>query len=534
VDTGGTFTDFVVLEDSEVRVFKVPSTPEHPEEAVLEGLARIIQDRDGFLVQHGSTVATNALLERKGARTLLITNEGFEDLLEIGRQNRPLLYSLASSRPPPLVAADYRLGVKERTLYDGRSLMALEKRSLAWLRKKVQQLEPEAIAVVLLYSYLNPKSEKQIAEALEFAQVPVCLSHQVLPEFREYERTSATVINAYLTKGMSTYLSRLSSHPLIQKGKLTIMQSNGGSVPVTSEGVEPLRTLLSGPAGGVVGAFELMKEAGYEKIITLDMGGTSTDVCLCEDQILTTNEATIDHQPIPLQMIGIHTVGAGGGSIARIDSGGLLRVGPQSAGADPGPVCYGKGGEITLTDAHLFLGRMDPDYFLGGDLKLYPERIRSALQELGEQLSRSNGKTWEAADIAEGILGIVNTQMEGAIHLISLQKGYDTRDFTLVSFGGAGGLHACELARGLLMPRVVVPPDPGMLSALGILRSNVVKDTSLTVMLHSQEPDLFTRLKEGLQPLEGEYPPTALSRRLQRGRPSLGTDPGRPLFRAGL
>jgi len=502
VDTGGTFTDFVVLEDSEVRVFKVPSTPEHPEEAVLEGLARIIQDRDGFLVQHGSTVATNALLERKGARTLLITNEGFEDLLEIGRQNRPLLYSLASSRPPPLVAADYRLGVKERTLYDGRSLMALEKRSLAWLRKKVQQLEPEAIAVVLLYSYLNPKSEKQIAEALEFAQVPVCLSHQVLPEFREYERTSATVINAYLTKGMSTYLSRLSSHPLIQKGKLTIMQSNGGSVPVTSEGVEPLRTLLSGPAGGVVGAFELMKEAGYEKIITLDMGGTSTDVCLCEDQILTTNEATIDHQPIPLQMIGIHTVGAGGGSIARIDSGGLLRVGPQSAGADPGPVCYGKGGEITLTDAHLFLGRMDPDYFLGGDLKLYPERIRSALQELGEQLSRSNGKTWEAADIAEGILGIVNTQMEGAIHLISLQKGYDTRDFTLVSFGGAGGLHACELARGLLMPRVVVPPDPGMLSALGILRSNVVKDTSLTVMLHSQEPDLLTRLKEGLQPLE--------------------------------
>jgi N-methylhydantoinase A len=502
VDTGGTFTDFVVLEDSEVRVFKLPSTPEHPEEAVLEGLARIIQDRDSFLIQHGSTVATNALLERKGARTLLITNEGFEDLLEIGRQSRPQLYSLASSRPKPLVAADHRLGVKERRLYDGRSLMALEKRSLAWLRKKVQELEPEAIAVVLLYSYLNPKSEKQIAEALEFAQVPVCLSHQVLPEFREYERTSATVINAYLTTGMSTYLSRLSSHPLIQKGKLTIMQSNGGSVPATSEGVQPLRTLLSGPAGGVVGAFELLKEAGYENIITLDMGGTSTDVCLCEDQILTTNEATIDHQPIPLQMIGIHTVGAGGGSIARIDSGGLLRVGPQSAGAVPGPVCYGKGGEITVTDAHLFLGRMDPDYFLGGDLKLYPERIRGALQELGEPLSRSSGKTWEAAEIAEGILGIVNTQMEGAIHLISLQKGYDTRDFTLVSFGGAGGLHACELARALLMPRVVVPPDPGMLSALGILRSNVVKDTSLTVMLHSQEPDVFTRLKEGLQPLE--------------------------------
>ena len=499
VDTGGTFTDFVVLEDSEVRVFKVPSTPDHPEKAVLEGLAQIVENRNSFLIQHGSTVATNALLERKGAKTLLITNEGFEDLLEIGRQNRPQLYSLSSSRPKPLVAADCRLGVRERTLRDGKSLLALEKRSLAWLRRKVQQLAPEAIAVVLLYSYLNPKSEKQIAEALEFAQVPVCLSHQVLPEFREYERTSATVINAYLTTGMSRYLSRLSRHSLVQKGRLTIIQSNGGSIPVTSEGVEPLRTLLSGPAGGVMGAFELLKEAGYEKIITFDMGGTSTDVCLCEDQIVTTNETTIDHQPIPLQMIGIHTVGAGGGSMARIDSGGLLRVGPQSAGADPGPVCYGKGGQITVTDAHLFLGRMNADYFLGGDMRLYPERIRAALEELAEKLIQ---KTWEAAEIAEGILGIVNTQMEGAIHLISLQKGYDTRDFTLVSFGGAGGLHACELARALLMPRVVVPPNPGMLSALGILRSNVVKDTSLTVILHSQVPDLLTRLKQGFQPLE--------------------------------
>ncbi len=502
VDTGGTFTDFVVLEDSEVRVFKLPSTPDHPEKAVLEGLAQILGSREGFLIQHGSTVATNALLERKGAKTLLITNEGFEDLLEIGRQNRPQLYSLSSSRPKPLVAADFRLGVKERTLRDGTQLIALDKRSLDGLRKKVEEVSPEAIAVVFLYSYLNPKSEKLIAEALEFAQVPVVLSHQVLPEFREYERTSATVINAYLTPLMSSYLSRLSSHSLIQKGKLTIMQSNGGSIPATSGSVEPLRTLLSGPAGGVVGAFKLLNEAGYKKIITFDMGGTSTDVCLCEDQILTTNEATIDHQPIPLQMIGIHTVGAGGGSMAKIDSGGLLRVGPQSAGADPGPVCYGKGEEITVTDAHLFLGRMDPDYFLGGDLKLYPEKIRARLEELAGKLPRNSQKTWEAVDIAEGILEIVNTQMEGAIHLISLQKGYDTRDFTLVSFGGAGGLHACELARALLMPRVVVPPHPGMLSAQGILRANVVKDTSLTVLLHSQEPDLLTRLKQAFQPLE--------------------------------
>ncbi len=502
VDTGGTFTDFVILDGGDITVLKLPSTPEHPAKAVLEGLTQIVENREGYLIQHGSTIAANTLLERKGAKTLLITNEGFEDLLEIGRQNRPRLYQLSSSRPRPLVEANFRLGIKERRLPDGQSLIALERKNLAWLRKKVQQLAPEAIAVVLLYSYRDPKSERQIAEALESAQIPVSLSHQILPEFREYERTSATVMNAYLTGTMSNYLSALSSEALIQKGKLTIMQSNGGSIPASSEDVKPLRTLLSGPAGGVVGAFELLKEAGYDKIITFDMGGTSTDVCLCEKHIPTTREAVIDHQPIPVQMIGIHTVGAGGGSMARIDSGGLLRVGPQSAGADPGPVCYGKGRELTVTDANLFLGRMEPDHFLGGRMRLHPEKIGPALEELGVKLGRSTKKSWEAAEIAEGILKIVNTQMEGAIQLISLQKGYDTRDFTLVSFGGAGGLHACELARALLMPRVVVPPNPGMLSALGILRSNVVHDTSLTLLMRSQGANVLQDLREGFHPLE--------------------------------
>jgi len=502
VDTGGTFTDFVILEDGDISVLKIPSTPEHPEKAVLEGLAQIVENREGCLIQHGSTIATNTLLERKGAKTLLITNDGFEDLLEIGRQNRPRLYQLSSSRPRPLVAADFRLGIKERCLSDGQSLIALERKSLDWLRKKVQQLAPEAIAVVLLYSYRNPQSERQIAEALKSAQIPVSLSHQILPEFREYERTSATVINAYLTGTMSNYLSALSSDALIQKGKLTIMQSNGGSIPASSEDVNPIRTLLSGPAGGVVGAFELLREAGYGKIITFDMGGTSTDVCLCEKHISMTREAAIDYQPIPVQMIGIHTVGAGGGSIARIDSGGLLRVGPQSAGADPGPLCYGKGRDLTVTDANLFLGRMEPDHFLGGKMRLHPEKIGPALEELGAEWGQSTHRTWEAAELAEGILDIVNTQMEGAIQLISLQKGYDTRDFTLVSFGGAGGLHACELARALLIPRVVVPPNPGMLSALGILRSNVVHDTSLTVLMPSPGANVLRHLSEGFQSLE--------------------------------
>ena len=502
VDAGGTFTDFVVLEDGALTAFKIPSTPEHPEKAILEGLARVIGDREGYLIQHGSTVATNTLLERKGAKTLLITNEGFEDILEIGRQDRPGLYQLSSSRPEPLVGSNFRLGIKERSLHDGTTLVPLENRSLAWLQNKVKQLAPEAIAVVLLYSYLNPESERRIGGALEFADVPVSLSHQVLPEFREFERTSATVVNAYLSNTMSSYLSALSHDSLIQRGRLTIMQSNGGSMPSAAAETEPLRTLLSGPAGGVVGAFELLKVAGHDKIITLDMGGTSTDASLCDGKISTTNEAFVDHLPIPIQMIGIHTIGAGGGSIARIDSGGLLRVGPQSAGADPGPVCYGKGQDVTVTDANLFLGRMDPDYFLGGKMRLYPELVQPALEKLSSRLSRVTDRSWEPMELAQGILEIVNTQMEGAINVVSLQRGYDTRDFSLACFGGAGGLHACDLARSLLIPRVVVPSNPGTLSALGILRADLVNDASLTVMMHSQEADLFRRLMEAFSPLE--------------------------------
>ena len=501
VDTGGTFTDFVVLEDGALTVFKIPSTPEQPEKAILEGLAQVVGNREGYLIQLGSTIATNTLLERKGTKTLLVTNEGFEDLLEIGRQDRPGLYQLSSSRPEPLVASNFRLGIKERSLHDGKTLVSLEKRSLAWLQNKVKQLAPEAIAVVLLYSYLNPESERQIGEALQFAEVPVSLSHQVLPEFREYERTSATVLNAYLSSAMSNYLSALSNDSLIQKGRLTIMQSNGGSMPAVSAETEPLRTLLSGPAGGVVGAFELLKKAGHEKIITLDMGGTSTDVSLCDGQISTTNEAQVDHLPVPVQMIGIHTIGAGGGSIARIDSGGLLRVGPQSAGADPGPACYGKGLDVTVTDANLFLGRMDPEYFLGGKMRLYPEKVQPALEKLSTQLGRLTDRSWSPMEVAQGILEIVNTQMEGALNVVSLQRGYDTRDFTLVCFGGAGGLHACDLARSLLIPRVIVPSNPGILSALGILRADMVKDTSLTVM-RSREEDLSRQLTEAFLPLE--------------------------------
>ena len=504
IDTGGTFTDFVVLDGEQLTVFKLPSTPSEPEKAVLEGLGRLTEGRDGYALQHGSTVATNAFLERKGARCLLVTNQGFEDILEIGRQNRPGLYRLSSSRPEPLVPERYRIGIKERTLWDGTSGVPLESKSLDWLRTKVQQLKPEAIAVVLLYSYLDPTSELRIGKALADFEIPISLSHEILPEFREFERTSTTVLNAYVQPIMTHYLSGLRGSEFVQKGSLTIMQSNGGSISSESAEREPVRTLFSGPAGGVVGAFEVARAAGYDKIITLDMGGTSTDVCLCDGRIETTNECVIDHHPVSIQTIGIHSVGAGGGSIAWIDEGGLLKVGPRSAGAEPGPICYGKGEEVTVTDANVFLGRLDPDFFLGGDIRLYPEKIGPALEGLAANLAKNTDHDWQQAEIAEGIIRIVNTQMERALRVISLQKGHDTREFTLVTFGGAGGLHACELARSLLIPRVLVPMHPGALSALGILRADVVQDASQTLLITSSDADLESRLEQGFADLAGK------------------------------
>jgi len=504
IDTGGTFTDFVVFDGESLSVFKLPSTPNEPHLAVLEGVVRSGGDREGFLLQHGSTVATNAFLERKGAKCVLVTNQGFEDILEIGRQNRPELYRLGSSRPEPLVPERQRIGIKERTLWDGSSLIPLEQKSLEWLKTKIQQLKPEAIAVVLLYSYLNPASENRIGQILADFDLPISLSHRVIPEFREFERTSTTVINAYVQPIMSKYLAALRENELVQKGSLTIMQSNGGSISPSWAEQEPVRTLFSGPAGGVVGAFEVARTAGYEKIITLDMGGTSTDVCLCDGRIETTNENVIGHHPISIQSIGIHSVGAGGGSIAWVDEGGLLKVGPRSAGADPGPLSYGRGTEPTVTDANVFLGRIDPDFFLGGDMKLFPEKIGEALDQLSASLTAVEGRTWATSEIAEGIIRIVNTQMERALRVISLQRGYDTRDFTLVTFGGAGALHACELARALLLPRVLVPVHPGALSAMGILRADVVQDISRTLVLSSEDKGLIPSLEENLVALEDE------------------------------
>ena len=492
IDTGGTFTDFVVVEGAEISVFKMPSTPQRPAEAVVAGLRRIKGEHR--LIQHGTTVGTNALLERKGARTLLLTNQGFEDIIEIGRQDRQQLYSLSGSRPDPLVSPSYRIGVKERTSWSGRELIALEEKSLDWIRSKVEQIGPDSVAVVLLYSYLNPTPELRIAEALKPTSKPVSLSHRILPEFREFERTSATVINAYLSPVLSSYLSDLKSSEALEGKKLTLMQSSGGTISAERAIEEPVRTILSGPASGVVGAFGVARRAGFENAITFDMGGTSTDVCLCDGRIPTTREALIGGWPVPIQMIDIVSVGAGGGSIASVDSAGVLKVGPESAGAQPGPMCYGIGERVAVTDANLYLGLLDPDWFLGGDFPLQPDKAEAGLKGLAAQLTEGSETDWDPPAVARGIRSIVGAQMERAVRLASLAKGYDTRNFTLVSFGGAGGLHVCDLARSLLIPRIVMPLNPGTASALGTLQSDVRRDASVTILAISDDADIERRV----------------------------------------
>ncbi|MCS6817571.1 MAG: hydantoinase/oxoprolinase family protein [Blastocatellia bacterium] len=506
VDTGGTFTDFILVRDGALVTLKVPSTPKQPEQAVLLGVQELLGEADTAVeLVHGTTVGTNALLERKGARTALLTTEGFEDVLEIGRQNRPGLYQLTASRPKPLVPRSLRFGVRERVTSSGEVLIPLDRERVRELRARLAEEGVESIAVCYLFAFLEPKHERETAELLTELGVPISLSHEILPEFREYERTSTTVINAYLAPLMSRYISRL-EEGVAELGKarstrrfaLRIMQSNGGSISARAAAQQPVRTVLSGPAGGVVGAFAVAQLAGFSRIITFDMGGTSTDVSLVEGAIQTTHEARIAELPIGIPVIDIHTVGAGGGSIARVDEGGALRVGPESAGADPGPVCYGRGEELTVTDAHLLLGRLDPDRFLGGAMPLHLARTVEYFQAFRQRFPRPASEI----EIALGILDVANANMARAIKVISIERGYDPRDFVLVAFGGAGGLHACDLAEMLSIPRVLVPPHPGLLSALGVLLSDVLKDYSQTVMLSQGEIEperleaMFARLEE--------------------------------------
>lgn len=480
VDTGGTFTDLVLFADGRVETLKVPSTPDDPSRAILEGAAKLLgADPGDFVLLHGSTVATNALLERKGARVALITNRHFEDVLEIGRQDRPQLYALVGHRAPPLVARDDRVGISGRVGPEGDEREAVDPAELAGLADRLAGAE--AIAICLLHSYAHPDHEEAAAAAVAGMGIPISVSSRLLPEYREYERTSTTVVNAYVGPVMSRYLSRLETEAGARR--VAIMGSNGGTLAVERAMREPAHTVLSGPAGGVVGALTWARRAGVENIVTFDMGGTSTDVSLCPGRPLHTREFEIDGQPVAVPVIDIHTVGAGGGSLASVDPGGALKVGPESAGAVPGPICYGRGGtRVTVTDAHVWLGRIPTDGFLGGSGDLDREAIRGPMEKLAADL----GSTPEAA--AEGVLAVADTAMERALRVISVERGFDPADFSLVAFGGAGALHAASLTESLGALEALIPPDPGLLSAWGILTAPLTRDASRTVLLSTAGP----------------------------------------------
>lgn len=473
VDIGGTFTDFVLLQDGQITVHKRLSTPADSSQALLAGVEHLNLSPHAEVV-HGSTIATNALLERRGARTALITTRGFADVLEIGRQDRPDLYALVPRKPEPLVPAAWRFEVDERVTASGEVLRGLSAESIEQVMQCIRAEGIESVAVCLLFSFLQPAHEQALADALR-GVADVSLSSEILPEYREYERTSTTVINAYVAPLMARYLTRVEAG--LQGRRLRIMQSNGGVITAAAARREAARTVLSGPAGGAVGAFHVAQLAGYDHIISFDMGGTSTDVALFPGGIKHTRESEIGGFPLRLPVVDVHTVGAGGGSIARVDPGGALQVGPESAGADPGPACYGRGELPTTSDANLVLGRLHPGRFLGGQMPLYPDRARQALAGLaaGMQVERPEQAAW-------GVVCVANAAMERAIRAISVERGYDPRRFTLVAFGGAGPLHACALAEALRMPRVLIPRTPGVLSALGMSIADLVKDYSRTVM----------------------------------------------------
>jgi N-methylhydantoinase A len=521
VDTGGTFTDCVFVRDGKLQILKVASRRESPEEALGEALAPALRTlgpgarrgdhgkSGGLDLVCGTTVGTNALLERRGGRVALVTTAGFEDVLEIGRQARPKLYDFFVEKPEPLVPARARIGAKERLAWDGSVVEALTEREIQRVLRAVRRERPDAVAVCFLFSFRNAIHEKRVASALRRAGYLVSVSHEILPEFREYERTSTTVINAYLAPVMSRYLSGTQARAqAVWRGerapapagdaRVRVMQSNGGIISAEKAAQEPVTTILSGPAGGVIGAAYAAEIAGIDKVITFDMGGTSTDVALLSGQVRTTVESSVAGVPVAVPMLEIHTVGAGGGSIARFDRGGALRVGPESAGAEPGPICYGHGDQPTVTDAHAVLGHFGDAGLLGGAFALDVRRACKRMEEV-------RGAFRSVEQFADGILAVANAVMEKAIRVISVERGHDPRDYVLVAFGGAGGLHACALADALEMRGVLLPVFPGGLSALGILRADVVKEFSRTVLLTVSEAGTTAKgLRKLFQPLEHE------------------------------
>lgn len=495
VDIGGTFTDVVLSTDGRLTFYKLLSTPANPAEAMLAGIAAVTPDQPPQQVAHGSTVATNAILERKGARIAFLTTEGFRDLLFIGRQTRPELYALHPQHPAPLLPRERCYEIPERLDHRGEVLTPLNTKALDKVLDQLAKEPLDGVAVCFLYSYLNPDHEQVVRQRiLEHGLLQawqVALSCEVLPEFREYERASTTALEAYVRPVMARYLDHLRA-ALPATTALRIMKSDGGVMSATRVREQAVNTVLSGPAAGVIGAFAVARQAGYDQIITLDMGGTSTDVALCPGRVQLSPDSQVDRLPLRVSMLDIETIGAGGGSLVRLDAGGALRVGPQSAGADPGPIIYGRGGQqLTVSDANALLGRLDAAHFLGGRMSLDLDSARAALDDLAAQM------VMDPEQVARGILDIANASIERALRRVSIARGYDPRHFTLVAFGGAGPLHACAVAQRLEMRRVLIPPAPGVLCALGLLVADLRVEYRRAVLARASRA-LLARLRAAL------------------------------------
>lgn len=477
VDTGGTFTDFVISDGKSLFIRKVPSTPADPGKAVIEGIKDCIEFSP--IIVHGTTVATNAFLENKIAKTALIVTKGFEHILHIGRQNRLNLFSLRPEKPDSLIPLSLSFGVNERTLFNGKIEKPIKRDELIRIGRRLKKEKVSCIAILFLHSYANPENEKIAEEIFKEMNFKVTSSHSILPEYREYERGVITALNASLIPVMGDYISKLKDG--LYNSKLFIMQSQGGFISPEIAMKKPVFTLLSGPSGGAIAASYIGNLTGFKKFITLDMGGTSTDVSLIDGDFKITKENYLKGLPLRIPMIDIQTVGAGGGSIAIIDRGGALRVGPESAGADPGPACYGVSELPTVTDAFMVLGWMVPEHFLGGKMKIFPERSFRAVEKLAKIIGLDVYKT------AEGIVKVASATMEKALRVVSIERGYDPRDFSLFAFGGAGGICAVILAERLGMKNVIVPNFQGVFSALGMILSDSVKELSLSFMKGIQE-----------------------------------------------
>ena len=498
VDVGGTFTDFSVfnLETGELFHYKDSSTPGDPSRAIVKGAKDVLeikkaQARDVVYLAHGTTVGTNALIEKKGARVGLITTEGFKDLMEIGNQKRPSLYDLQAQKPVPLIPSGCNIGVRERIRYDGSVYTPLDEENVRQAVRQLKQYGVQAIAVCTLFSFINPAHENRIKEIIaeEYPEVYTTISSELAPEFREYSRMSTTVLNSYLGPVMKKYVNNFqtSVREMGIQAEPYITQSNGSIISIKETIDCPIKCAVSGPSAGVVAASFIGRQCNADKIITFDMGGTSADISLIENFTpQVSNEREVEGYPARIPMINIITIGAGGGSIAQIDEGGALKVGPKSAGAVPGPACYGRGGtQPVVTDANIVLGKLNQKRILGGRMEVYLDLAHEALDRC---ICEKSGLS--RAQAANGIITVVNSNMVRAVRSVSVEKGYDVREFSLMAFGGAGPLHACEVAKELGIRQVIIPPHPGTLCSLGLLLADTKFDMSRTLILEGKVENL--------------------------------------------